>query len=55
MLGRFDNSNVGPLEILEEGDRMNIEMNYNWEFFTIEDLETYLQWVYQTKISTPTI
>lgn len=29
MLGRFDNSNTGPLEILEEENRIHIEMNNN--------------------------
>lgn len=29
MLGRFDNSNTRQFEILEEGNRINIEMNNN--------------------------
>lgn len=55
MRGGFNNFNIGPLEILEEENRINIQMSNDWEFFTTENLEKYLQWVHLTKISTLSI
>lgn len=42
MRGEFNDSTIGPLEILEEKDRINIWTNNDWEFFTTENLERYL-------------
>lgn len=47
--GGFNNSNIGLVEILEEENRINIQINKDWEFFTTENLERYLQWVYLPK------
>lgn len=47
--GGFNNSNIGLVEILEEENRINIQINKDWEFFTTVNLERYLQWVYLPK------
>lgn len=46
--GVFNNSNIGLVEILEEENRINIQMN-NDRIFHNWNLERYLQWVYLTK------